>query len=165
MEPAGPFLPSCAKTHSVEQIVLIIAENATLEEMLVLMLELAGYHTLALCAWQMPDLTWVAEIALRFPSLVLLDVDLCGGVTGHLDFLHLVQARWRTAAKDIPPMILLTTNSSVEAALEQERYLVLAKPFHLKDLFDKVKRTMNRNEEVLETGMGLPQSERGFHAR
>src|SRR6266705_3626244 len=156
MEPARPFSPSCADTQGIEQTVLVIAENAAIEEMLILMLRLAGYHTSALCARRRPAITWVAESALRFPALVLLDVDLCGVLTGSLDFLHLVQAQWRAVAKEIPPMILLTTSSSVGVTLEQEGYSVLAKPFHLKELFDKVKRVMNRDEEVLETGMSLP---------
>ncbi len=112
--------------------------------------ETTGYHTLALCARRMPALSWVTESALRFPALVLLDVDLCGVLTGPLDFLHLVQARWRIVAKDIPPMILLTTSGSVRAMLKQEGYPVLAKPFHLKELFDEVKRAMNQDEDVLE---------------
>jgi len=148
MEPTEPFSPSCTDTHSIEQTILVIAENAAIEEMLVLMLELAGYHTLALYTRRMPALTWVTESALRFPALVLLDVDLCGVWTGSLDFLHLVQARWRAVAKEIPPMILLTTNSSVGATLEQEGYQVQASPFHLKELFDKVKKAMNQGEEV-----------------
>ena len=127
-----------------------VSGNATIEEMLLLMLKLAGYHTLALWARRIPALTWIAESALRSPALVLLDVDLCGVLTGPVDFLHLVQAQWRAVAKDIPPMILLTTNSSVRAMLEQEGYPALAKPFHLKELFDEVKRAMNQDEDVLE---------------
>jgi len=131
--------------------------------MLILMLKLAGYHTSALCARRIPALTWVAESALRFPALVLLDVDLCGVLTGPVDFLHLVQAHWRAVAKDIPPMILLTTNSSVRTMLEQEGYPVPASPFHLKELFDEVKKAMNQGEEALETGVNFHPSERGFH--
>ena len=84
-------------------------------------------------------------------------------VTGPVDFLHLVQVRWRAVAKEISPMILLTTNRSIGATIEQEGYPVQAWPFHLKEFFDKVKRAMNQGEEVLEIGVNFHPSERGFH--
>lgn len=67
-----------------------------------------------------------------FPVMLLLDLSLlCANEAA--DFLCYVRARWQGAFGMLPQIIVLTTSTQVQAALEQ-RERVLLKPFHVRDL-------------------------------
>jgi DNA-binding response OmpR family regulator len=74
----------------------------------------------------------------------LILLDLSGPSTDGAAFLQRLRTRWQA----IPPIIVMTTNKEVYAALVAvER--VICKPFHLCDLRDEVRRTLSLNAEKM----------------
>ena len=112
--------------------ILIVEEQAAIQELLSTALALAGYRTTS-CAGRQAALTWIDQLTpySDCPPVLLLDLSLPG--THAANFLSHLRTRWHDACGVLPHIIVLTTSKQVQNNLAaQER--VLLKPFHIHEL-------------------------------
>lgn len=128
------------ETVPIAPHVLIAEDQPAIGELLRWALHLAGYRA-TVCAGRQAALTWrdqpmASEDA---PVVLLLDVSLlCTKAVA--DFLCHVRAHWQDADV-LPQIIVLTTNTQVQADLGQKER-VLQKPFHVRDLITLIQQAL-----------------------
>jgi CheY-like chemotaxis protein len=119
--------------------ILIAEDQPAIRELLRWALHLAGYRA-TVCAGRQAILTWRDQpMASEDASVLLLDVSLlCTKAVA--DFLRHVRAHWQDADV-LPQIIVLTTNTQVQADLGQKER-VLQKPFHVRDLITLIQQAL-----------------------
>jgi DNA-binding response OmpR family regulator len=123
--------------------ILIVEDDPTMADTIASMLELFGYDT-AIAATPQKALDM---IALERPGLMLLDLNLPGGMTG-IDICRQVKSRPETQAT---PVIIVSAEGDVQAMKAAQeagaaRYLV--KPIGLDDLEKAIAETLSEQGSV-----------------
>ena len=125
---------------SERPLVLVVDNTAAIRDMLSYLLRLQGYQPVCKANGQ-EALEWM-ENALRIgqpPAVILLD--LLMPVMNGSTFLERLRADW-SAPFPIPPILLLTVQVGNHEHLGCDD--VLFKPFHIKDLWERLDRLVNR---------------------
>ncbi|HLH63924.1 MAG TPA: response regulator [Ktedonobacteraceae bacterium] len=119
--------------------VLIIDDRAAILDMLSWALALHGYQPVCASNGQ-EALIWLWKAAQvgHYPAAILLD--LLMPVMNGTKFLAALRAGW-DAPVPVPPIILLTVDRSDKDHLACEE--VLTKPFHIRDLCEKLRLVVN----------------------
>lgn len=117
-------------------LVLVVEDHPSIRNMLSCVLNLQGFQT-ACTANGQEALIWLesAHHTGVYPSAILLDLVM--PVMNGERFLERLRARWQ-APVPIPPIILSTVDQGNHAGLACAE--VLTKPFHIKDLLEKLRR-------------------------
>jgi DNA-binding response OmpR family regulator len=120
--------------------ILIAEQQPAIRELLCRILQLAGYRT-TVCGDRQSALTWREQAMLEDdPALILLDLSLlCAGEAA--DFLHLLRERWQEAGHVLPQVIVLTTNTQMQAELVTGEQ-VLQKPFHVREMLALIRQVL-----------------------
>lgn len=124
------------QTHTHHPLVLVVEDYVATQHVISYMLSLQGYQPVCVANGQ-EALEWIADALARqeYPSAILLD--LLMPVMNGIQFLNLLRDRW-TAPVPLPPTILLTVDQGNYDYLHCTD--VLQKPFHIKDLLEKLAR-------------------------
>ncbi len=119
--------------------ILIVEEQPAIQRLLCWILQLAGYHPL-MCAERSKALTWMDRVPSLgdIPAVVLLDLSLLCTEQAE-DFLSSLRAHWQETLGKVPPIIVLTTNPQLYAALEPKEH-ILRKPFHTRELLTFIRQ-------------------------
>lgn len=125
-------------------IVLVIDNQPVILDMLSHVLYLQGYQP-ACTANGQEALAWIKNALPRglYPAVILLDP--CQPVMDGASFLSSLRANWN-ASLPIPPVILLTVDKSNHDHLACCD--VLLKPFHIRDLGEKLDRITGKEAAV-----------------
>lgn len=142
----APYEVSNTSTERSERpLVLVIDNTAAIRDMLSYLLRLQGYQPVCKANGQ-EALEWI-ENALRIgqlPAVILLD--LLMPVMNGSAFLERLRASWN-APFPIPPILLLTVQVGNHSHLKCDD--VLFKPFHIKDLWERLDRLVNRSYSMV----------------
>jgi DNA-binding response OmpR family regulator len=116
-------------------VVLVIDDQPAILDMLSWTLSLQGYQP-ACTANGLEALEWIKKARQReqYPTVILLDLHM--PVMNGTKFLTCLRDQW-DAPVPIPPVILLTVDKSDHSHLVCND--VLLKPFHLRDLYEKLR--------------------------
>jgi CheY-like chemotaxis protein len=122
-------------------IVLVIDDNPAIRDMVSWALELDGYEP-AEAAEGQEALDWIRNASLegRHPSVILLDLAM-PGMDGST-FLQHVHAQWE-ATRPPPAVIVITAGTNKPNASMPGVAEVIVKPFHVRDLLDKVRQLVH----------------------
>lgn len=120
--------------------ILIVEEQAAIQELLSTALELAGY-SITSCAGRQAALAWIDQLTpcSDCPALLLLDLSLPG--THAANFLSHLRTRWHDACGVLPQIIVLTTSKQVQNDLAAQERVVL-KPFHIHELLELIQQVI-----------------------
>ncbi len=143
--PAPHEVINTGTERSERPLVLVVDNTVAIRDMLSYLLRLKGYQPVCKANGQ-EALEWI-ENALRigqFPSVILLD--LLMPVMNGSTFLEHLRARW-DAPFPIPPILLLTVQVGNHDHLGCDD--VLFKPFHIKDLWERLDRLVNRSYSMV----------------
>lgn len=117
-------------------LVLVVEDHPSIRTMLSCVLDLQGFQTA--CATNgLEALMWLesAHHTGVYPSVILLDL-VMPVMNGEV-FLERLRASWQ-APVPVPPIILFTVDQGDHVDLACSE--VLSKPFHIKDLLEKLER-------------------------
>ena len=129
--------------------ILIAEDQPVIQELLLWMLQLAGYRA-TVCGGRHAALTWRDKVMPSgdSPRVLLLDLSLLC-VAEAADLLRHLRADWRDVGGMLPQIIVLTTSTQVQAELGL-RERVLQKPFHIRELLMLIQQVVpvaSRSEE------------------
>ncbi|MBV9228221.1 MAG: response regulator transcription factor [Chloroflexi bacterium] len=121
--------------RAASPVVLVIDDKPAIREMLSWVLSLQGYQPVCITNGQ-EALEWIegARHTQQYPDAILLD--LLMPVMNGEKFLARLRAQW-DAPVPIPPVILLTVDKGSHEDLACST--VLMKPFHINDLYERLK--------------------------
>lgn len=138
-------------TMPVAPHILIAEDQPAIQELLRQALQLAGYRA-TVSGGRHAALAWRDQALLPSdsPCVLLLDLSvLC--MAEATAFLCRLRDDWRDAGGTLPQIIVLTTNTQVQAELGL-RECVLQKPFHIRELLTLIQKVIpaaSRSEEDL----------------
>ncbi len=104
-----------------QKSILVIENNAVIQEMLKYCLTLSNYRCSMVDAMHITSLAWVENSAYPLLDAIILDADIYSkGFQHPLDFMHAFCARWQSTFISIkmPPLLLLTTQSVLSEKLQ-----------------------------------------------
>lgn len=138
--------PSTQRVHKDERtkrpLILVVEDHAATQNVLSCVLDIQGYQP-ACAANGLEALEWL-EKAIRTkqrPAVILLDLFM--PVMNGASFLECMRARWNNSVP-MPPVILFTVDQGDHDYLACTE--VLPKPFHIRDLLEKLKLVINREQ-------------------
>ncbi|HLZ62838.1 MAG TPA: response regulator [Ktedonosporobacter sp.] len=123
-----------------EPLVLVVDNTASIQDMLSYVLKLQGYQPVCTANGQ-EALEWIESAQRRgqYPRAILLDLIM--PVMNGSTFLASLRERWN-APRPIPPIVLLTVQAGNYDELQCSD--VLTKPFHIKDLYERLNQLIDR---------------------
>ncbi len=138
-------------TESTRQkTVLVIEPHSVIAELLMYTLKLSEYGGSLLDTMDMTSLTWRENRIDTCPECIIFDVDYRSMTFKNpLEFMHAFCIQWQIAflSPSMPPLILLTTQSTACTELQGEGYTVVMKPFKPYVLLHLVKAAVERKQE------------------
>jgi CheY-like chemotaxis protein len=119
-------------------LVLVVEDHPSIRNVLSCVLNLQGFQTICTTNGQ-EALNWLesAHHTGKYPAVILLDLVM--PVMNGEAFLEQMRSYWQ-APTPIPPVILFTVDQGDHANLACAE--VLSKPFHIKDLLEKLERLL-----------------------
>jgi len=147
--PVAPLVWPVARLAENMQspLVLVVEDHPSIRNMLSCVLNLQGFH--AVCMTNgLEALQWLqsAHDTGEYPAVILLDL-VMPVMDGEV-FLESLRSCWM-APVPIPPIMLFTVDQSDHANLACTE--LLSKPFHIKDLLEKLNRIIqNRQSTTLD---------------
>lgn len=133
-------MKSVYSQHKGSPIVLVVDDNPGIRHIVTLALQFGGFQPIEATDGQ-AAVNWMEQSARdqRYPSVILLDLAMPGMDGGA--FLEWLQARW-AGRYPVPAVILATAsylNEKVFAPFPAVKQII-AKPFHIRDLLDAIRR-------------------------
>lgn len=135
--PASPVQPAGEeRQNGCRPLVLVVEDHPAIRNMLSCVLDLQGFRAVYMTNG-LEALNWLENIhhAGEYPAVILLDLVM--PVMGGEVFLGKLRKQW-SAPVPVPPVILFTVDRGNHANLACAE--VLNKPFHIKDLLEKLQR-------------------------
>lgn len=131
--------PQCHEKQ--RKIVLVVDDNPAIRDMVSWALELNGYDPVEASEGQ-EALDWVKSATSKsiYPTVIVLDLTM-PGMCGRT-FLQQLRAYWQRVCPQhpLPAIVVVTAETSGVNAASLGVEQVVAKPFHVRDLLDVVRK-------------------------